>query len=142
MKGSYRFVDHTADRRLRVRGETKEELYRGALSGLRELLDGDQQDTWSGRSEKKMSCQITLEAGDSTLLLLDFLSEVLTLSHIEKAIFTGVEFSELQECKLQATLFGRRVEGFAEEVKAVTYHEADLVRNAEGEWETTIIFDI
>jgi SHS2 domain-containing protein len=43
---------------------------------------------------------------------------------------------------LEATVYGRKVSGFKEDVKAVTYHEADITENEEGCLETVVVFDI
>ena len=39
-------------------------------------------------------------------------------------------------------LSGTRINNFDEEIKAVTYHEANVIKNKKGLWETCIIFDI
>jgi SHS2 domain-containing protein len=41
-----------------------------------------------------------------------------------------------------ATIKGNRVSYFDEDIKAVTYHEAAVKQNNEGQLETVIIFDI
>ena len=53
-----------------------------------------------------------------------------------------MEFSSLTDCALEAGLEGFEVEVLAKDIKAVTYHEADVRENAEGQFETTIVFDI
>jgi SHS2 domain-containing protein len=79
---------------------------------------------------------------DTTCLLVDYLSDVLTLSYTEKAVFCAVNFHKLEETSLSARIYGRAVEGFDEEIKAVTYHGANVRQNQKKQWETCIIFDI
>ena len=89
-------------------------------------------------SERK----IIVEAPDTTALLIDFLSEVLALSQINKEIYGRMTFSHFSPTKVEATLGGVMAEKFDEDIKAVTYHEADVRQNEKGEWETMIVFDI
>jgi len=44
--------------------------------------------------------------------------------------------------RVRAELARRPVDGFGEDVKAVTYHEAEIRRNAAGGFETRLVFDI
>ena len=86
--------------------------------------------------------KINLSATDTTSLLIDFLSEALTYSQEERAVFTKVLFSDLDEKNIAAEIYGQTVDDFGEDIKAVTYHEANVVKNNRGNWETVIIFDI
>jgi SHS2 domain-containing protein len=92
--------------------------------------------------EPKITEVVELKSPDRTTLLIDFLSEVLTLSQIHKAIFSEFDINRMTDCQLSATLTGRKVGMFDEDIKAVTYHEADITLNEDGDWETKIIFDI
>ena len=44
--------------------------------------------------------------------------------------------------RVRAELAGRAVDGFGEDIKAVTYNEAEIRRNAAGNLETMLVFDI
>jgi len=85
---------------------------------------------------------VTVYASDRTALLVDFLNEALSLAQIHKEVYLSVAFSTFSEIALEATLKGAKVDEFNEDIKAVTYHEADVRQNEKGEWETTLIFDI
>ncbi len=138
MAGSFTFMDHTADRRLKVKGDDLESLFIEGVKGLAYLLQVDMQKI-HGASVKRT---IDIEAPDTTSLLIDFLSEVLTYTHIDKSVYEKVQFEFLEPRHLKARIFGHRVEGFAEEVKAVTYHEAEVSQVENGTWESMVIFDI
>ncbi len=84
---------------------------------------------------------VSVDAADSTLLLVDFLNAALTASHIHRYAFTEVDFQSFEATRLAATLIGQRVRGFAEDVKSVTYHEAQVVGDAQG-WRVTLVLDI
>ena len=125
---------HTADVRLRGTSPALEELFAEAVMALAELME-------PGGAGEPLSREITLEARDTTSLLVDFLNEVLTLMHIEHAAFGETRFASLSETGLRATISGTRVESFDEDVKSVTYHEAHLARDANG-WTVTLVLDI
>ena len=125
---------HTADVRLRGTAPTLEELFAGAVPALTAVMH-------PVGASAAVEVEIELDAADTTALLVDFLNEVLTLMHIEHAAFAGTRFASLTETALRATISGRRVEGFDEDVKSVTYHEAH-VRHERGEWLVTLVLDI
>lgn len=131
----FEVIQHTADIRIRVEAATLEELFEDALRGLMEFMAGG---AVAGESAND---DIVVEAPDTTALLVDFLNEALTRAHLRRALFSGVTFSELAETHLRATLHAAAVE-LAEDVKAVTYHEADVRRTADGRWTTMLVLDV
>ncbi len=133
----YSFHEHTADIRMNVTGKTLEELFQDALLGMVEIMDPVR--------PQKMSIikrEIAIEAPDATALLIDFLNDVLTRMHTKREVYTNVQLQPMTERLLKAKLEGYEAETFSEDIKAVTYHEADVKKNSGGEWGTTIIFDI
>lgn len=136
---NYQFLAHTADVRLLVHASTVPELFEVALEGMNALL----KPVLSPQAVAQVVSEtITLMASDETALLVDFLSAVLTLSVINKAIFYQVVFTRLTSTDLEATLTGKRVVSFGEDIKAVTYHGATVVHGADGAYEVTVTFDI
>jgi SHS2 domain-containing protein len=101
-----------------------------------------QPDGCQGGGSYPLRHALQLQSVDTTVLLVDFLSEVLTLSHEEKAVFCALEVQQLNETAIAAQIAGRPADGFAEDIKAVTYHEAEVRQNDAGKWETMLIFDI
>jgi SHS2 domain-containing protein len=61
---------------------------------------------------------------------------------LDKAVFCDVEVIQLTETSFEASVSGVNVEHFVEDLKAVTYHEAEVRQTDDGYWETMIIFDI
>ena len=139
MAGSTEILKHTADIRLKARGETFSDLLDSSLEGMnRLLLPGFEK---KGR-KITVKQQVHVESGDRTSLLVDFISEILTLSYMYKSIFFKLSIDHITEREVTAIVEGTKVDGFEEDIKAVTYHEADVSKNASDEWETIIIFDI
>ena len=134
---TYKMLEHTADVRIFVQGDSLEELFLDAVYGMMEILKPrfDNQKQVTQRA-------ITLEAADITALLIDFLNEVLLASQINKEAYDEVIFKTLSLRSLEAILRGVAVRSFDEDIKAVTYHEAEIRRTEDGKWETMIIFDI
>ncbi|NAS12267.1 archease [Poritiphilus flavus] len=132
-------LSHTADEAIKVEGFGLDDLFRNALKGMNNILKKGFCDT-----VKRFDCQmqIEVESTSKTCLLIDFLSEILTLSYVQKAIFCGVYFSHFSKNKLVATVYGTWFDQFEEEIKAITYHEAHIRRTEKGLWETCIIFDV
>ena len=60
---------------------------------------------------------------------------------VHRRTFTGASFASLGETHLSATLTSVPAAAFDEDVKAVTYHEAEVRRSGE-EWTTMLVLDI
>jgi SHS2 domain-containing protein len=135
---SYKHLPHTADTRLYVEADSIEELFRGALKGMTDIIKKNA----CGSKVETERRTIEVKSVDQTSLLIDFLSEILSYSHEEGNIYCRVKFLKLSEKKLTADIFGRSADGFDEDIKAVTYHEAEIKKNGKGNWEVTIVFDI
>ena len=131
-------LGHTADVRLQVEGDTLKELFTAAVEGMAAIIKNDSCE----ENENHIEESILISSLDSTKLLIDFLSAILTKSHINETIYCRAEFHELSENNVKATIYGHKVEDFDEDIKAVTYHEADIQKNEKGNFETIILFDI
>jgi SHS2 domain-containing protein len=131
----YEILQHTADVRLRVTASSLEELFADALRGLMEVMHGA---SVAGGEETE---SIELDSVDLTALLVDFLNEALVRAVVRRRTFTGASFESLGETHLSATLTSVPAVSFDEDVKAVTYHEAEVRRSGEG-WTTMLVLDI
>ncbi|WP_281542262.1 archease [Maribacter aestuarii] len=133
------YLPHTADIRMKIEGSHLEELFRAGVKGMSHILKAGFCDRNVG-----FDCKLVLEitALDSTCLLIDFLSEALSTSYAENAIFCEVEFLDFTPHHTIAEIRGKKIQGFDEEIKAVTYHEADVCKNNRDQWATLVIFDI
>ncbi|AHM56820.1 hypothetical protein EAL2_c15250 [Peptoclostridium acidaminophilum DSM 3953] len=134
----YSYLEHICDIRLKVEADSMEELFKAALDGMNSIIAGGAAEGLPESFERR----ICVESMDYTCLLVDFLSEVLLLTHSHYNIFSRIEIESLSSSRLEAVLHGRRVEEFDEDIKAVTYHEAEVVKNSQGNYESVIVFDI
>jgi SHS2 domain-containing protein len=135
---NYKLLPHTADIKLYVEADTIEELFRGAMKGMMDVIKTN---ACQDKTET-ITRTIEVESLDQTELLIDFLSEVLTYTQEEAGVFCRVKFLELNEKNLKAQIFGREEEKFNTDVKGVTYHDAQIKKNKNGNYEVTIVFDI
>ena len=135
---NYKLLPHTADIRLYVEADTLEELFKGALNGMCDIIKKDASSV-KVETESKM---IEIEALDITSVLIDFLSEVLEFCQEEGNIYCRTKILTLNDTSIKAEIFGREAEGFDRDVKAVTYHNAEIKKNEKGNFEVTIVFDI
>lgn len=135
----YSYHSHTADVIMKVRANSLKELFETAMRGTSNLLKNDFcNQMFPNGSPKK----IILKSVDGIALLVDFLSEVLLNSHINKTIYCNLNIVKLTDIEIDATIYGTPVDYFDEDIKAVTYHEASLFKNKNNQWEANIIFDI
>jgi SHS2 domain-containing protein len=132
-------IEHVSDIVLHAWGTTRKEVFRSALCEMNEVLKPG---GCNGPRHSDYCTRIRIESPDSVALLVDFLSEVLALSLIQKSLFCYVYFELLEEHRLSARLFGRWHDGLENEIKAVTYHEAELRRNSNGRWIANILCDL
>ena len=134
---SFEILPHTSDFRLKITGNSQKELFTGAISGMNSVLK-----TIDIYEKGEISLNIEIQSDDTSMLIIDFLSEVLSLSYIKKAIFNDIQFRELTEKKVIANIMGISVDGFDEDIKGVSYSEIEIKRNEVGELEAIVVFDI
>lgn len=137
MDRGFEILPHTADMRIKVWGHTLEELFENALRAAAFYLKPD------ASSKSKIKRTLKINSVDINSLLVDFLSEAITLSDINNAVFGEVKFEKLGENFLEGELHGVKVDGFDKDIKAVSYHEVDIKKNPEtGMYETVLVFDV
>ena len=135
----FQILPHTADLRLKVYGKDLPELFGNAALGLAHVLYKD--------AEKKIKLargaeKIVVEADGAETLLVSFLNQILSLSNINKKVYPKVKVLYFSPQKLEAQFSGITVDGFDEDIKAVSYHEVKIEKSKEGIFETTIVLDI
>lgn len=135
-------LEHMTDVAIRVEGRTPARLFAHALEEMNQILSPE-----TCRNPRHADCfmEFEIRAPDPTALLVDFLSECLALTYIQRALFCYVHFFEIEQIDpttLRARIYGRWYKTLENEIKAVTFHGADVRQNGEGNWETTLLFDL
>lgn len=143
----FEILPHTADIKVRIYGETKEELFRNALIGMFQAV-GPRSPECSVVNERLMCPslpvhhEVVVTSPDQEALLVDFLSEALYLSDVHNQAYLDAKIHTLTDTHIKATLLGVNITGFeVVEIKAVTYHELAIVQH-NGMWQADIVFDI
>jgi SHS2 domain-containing protein len=131
----FELIPHTADVRVRIEASSLEELFRDAVRGLNAAMHAH-----GGGTAVRRTISVH-DSADTTSLLVDFLNEVLHRAHVGAERFEEVRFTRFDELSLDAELTGVTPASFDEDVKAVTYHEAEI-RLEEETWTTMLVFDI
>lgn len=136
-RNPYIILEHTGDAKIRVFGKTNEELFLNAMRGMCDLVRP------RGEEEgKKIKRKIKIISQDKNALLVDFLSEINYLMQTKREIYHTLRVLKLSDRELEAELSGKKVEGFGEEIKAVTHYGLEIKRNARGFFQATVVFDI
>ena len=135
---SYKFLPHTADVRILAQGSSIAELFCASLEALCQVLvPSDSFD----RNNASLSLIIEIESTDTTTLLIDFLSAALTRMYLNNALLPFATFELLTDTSVKAVISGFEALDFQEDVKAVTYHEAEVTKVGNS-YKTTIVIDI
>ena len=135
---SVRILSHTSDIRLLIKSNSRHELFKAGILGLSQIMAPPVK-------EKKYEFfeTIRVESMDLTALFIDMLNEVLSLDHIHKCIFDDIKRLEIYDKRIvEVEIGGYPVSAFIKDVKAVTYHEAEIRHSAAGILQTLVILDI
>ena len=134
---NYEILEHKADLKIRAFGKDKPELFSNALGGMSESMKAEVK-----KPEKKFKREIKIKSADLPSLLVDFLSEALYLSQVQKEVFSDIIIKKFTDKELEGVITGQKIERFGEDIKAVTYHQLEVKQNKDGSWQATILFDI
>ncbi|OPX28759.1 MAG: hypothetical protein B1H08_05295 [Candidatus Omnitrophica bacterium 4484_171] len=139
---NYKFIEHTADIALEVRGKTVPELFMNSAEGLFSLI-------YPGRITRKIresERHIHIKAETLEDLLIDWLNELISIFYtyhfLPKSYNIEVKAADVKV--LKGIIKGSvdiDESKIAEEVKSAAYHNVKIKREAEG-FRTIIIFDV
>ncbi|HET8977964.1 MAG TPA: archease [Solirubrobacteraceae bacterium] len=132
----YRWVDHTAELELEIRGGTARAVFAEALRAFAELAGDGHMPRHAGAVWR----EIVLEANERAVLLAQWLDELAYLAETEDLVPEAIEAFDLADSGLRATVRGhtgrpRNV------IKGVTYHRLSFARAGDG-FRATVILDV
>ena len=137
-RGSFEYIDHTADVGIRVEAPTLEDIFETAGLAFTELV------TTVASIDCREKRRFQLEEGDIETLLVSWLQELLYLLDTEDLVFGRFQV-KLDNFSLEAVAWGDvfdpNIHTMKTEIKAVTYHQLEVTRSDRG-WQAQIIFDI
>lgn len=134
----YRIIDRTAGNiRLHIEAKTPEELFADAVRGLMDLMQPEA-DPGVAVAER----ELVIHAPDQTSLIVDFLKELLADSYARKEMVQDVTIRHLSDDYIESDIRTVPAISFGEELKGVSYREADVHQRPDGMWEVSLIFDV
>ncbi|MBP1721013.1 MAG: putative cytosolic protein [Deltaproteobacteria bacterium] len=136
---TYKPIDHTADLRIEISGKDEKEVYQNAGMAVHDLIADLR------HVKPKEVRKVTVEGRDREDLLVNFLREILYLYNGEHWLLKKLTIVKFGRGKIEAMLtgepFDRSRHGLKHEIKAVTYHQAEVKETQEG-WKARVIFDV
>ena len=129
-------IEHTADHALKVYGKDLRELFISAAQGMTSLMLAD----ISGVSAE-IAKAIKLETIDTESLLVEWLNELAYWAEVEMIVFSTFKIHTITATAIDASTMGARVAALEKNIKAVTYHNLNIVKTRQG-LEATIVFDV
>jgi SHS2 domain-containing protein len=129
-------VEHTADWALRVRGRDWPEFLVNAAYGMASLLVAE-----PATIPLEVERQVELDAFDGESLLVNWLGELAYWTEVELLVFRQFDLTGATPTHLQATVRGGYVPTLQKHIKAVTYHNLEIMTTDAG-FEATIVFDV
>ena len=133
---NFREIEHTADYAIRVDGGDLTGLFASAARGMICLMGLDPQ-----ALSRQVRRDFTLTAMDAESLLVEWLSEIAYWAEMEMLIFHHFEFGEVSDTLLSVSAAGCRVAALEKHIKAVTYHNLEIIRTEAG-LSATVVFDV
>ena len=131
--------DHTADVGLDARADTLAELFEALGEGLADVVCP------RGPVAEAQKQAVYVEAEDVEALAVDFLCEVLAAIQEQRFVVASVSVKEVSDTAVTAELAGESYDEtrheIATEVKAVTYHQLKIAREADN-WVGRVILDL
>ena len=134
--GGFEELEHTADKALHIHGRNLEQLLVSAAKGMNNLMITD-----VSKPSTRIKKSVAVEALDAESLLVEWLSELAYLAETEMLVFNKFDFHTVATTHVRATLWGGPVQKLEKHIKAVTYHNLEIVETDTG-LEATVVFDV
>jgi SHS2 domain-containing protein len=128
-------VEHTADWAIRVRGTTLPELFVNAASGMYSLV--------ADLSSVRPTVEHVIEVNgiDAEALLVNWLNELVYHTEMDGDVFCAFHLESFEPTHLRARARAGRGIKLKKQIKAVTFHNLQIV-SGEGGYQVTIVFDV
>lgn len=131
--------EHTADIGLAGRADSLGELFEALAEGLAGLVCP------RGQVTAAQTRSVQVEAEDVEASLVDFLVEVMTAVQVDRFLVAEVRVTEITPLAVSADLAGEPYDAdrheWGHEVKAITYHQLKVAREADA-WVGRVIVDV
>jgi SHS2 domain-containing protein len=120
MDKEFEILEHTADVGIIAYGSSMKEAFTNASKGMFSLI------TELENIEETEQRDVNLTSSDQESLLVEWLNELIYLFDVENIIFKRFDITHLSDTKLEARIYGEKVDISKHElkvgIKATTYH--------------------
>ncbi|MGC8998988.1 MAG: archease [Candidatus Bathyarchaeia archaeon] len=138
-KRNFEFLEHTADAYIAAYGKDLAEAFENAAAAMFEVM------TDIEKVKPEVEDYVEVEAADEYALLYNWLEELLVKSEINEMLYSKFEICEIAKTadgfRLKAKLWGEKFNSEKHPqkvgVKAVTYHQMEIIKEPE---KTTVKF--
>jgi len=139
----YEYLYHIADAKFRAFGRTMEEAFENAALAMFNIMINT---SYLGTSESK---DIEVESRDIKGLLVEWLSELLYLFDVDEIIFSEFKIISIEKTNdgfsLKGKASGEPIDlmrhNFDTQVKAVTFHDLEVVEDEAGRFCVQVVVD-
>jgi len=128
-------IEHTADWAIRVRGTTLPGLLVNAALGMYNLMADLSSVT------PALERAIEVKGVDAEALLVNWLNELVYHTEMDGEVFCGFRIESFEPTSLRASAYGSRGIKLKKQIKAVTFHNLQIVSTGDG-YEVTLVFDV
>jgi SHS2 domain-containing protein len=136
MSTGFTEIEHTADYALRITGRDFAEMLVNAARGMVSLMVTD-----PAALPTEVEQSLELDALDAESMLVEWLNELAYWAEIEGLVFHRFELHRVTLTALQATVRGGHTPELQKHIKAVTFHNLQIIETDDG-LETTVVFDV
>lgn len=137
----YELIDHTADIGIRVKGSSLEDLFIKAAEAFVDISIESKR-----TSIPAIEVPIAVEADSVDQLLVRWLQELLYIFETRHLVLSLFWIDEIDERHLVGSAKGTKFDSMRHSqkfgIKAVTYHQIEVVKDEGGSWYAKVIFDI
>lgn len=107
-----------------------------AAQGMTQLMLGD-----VSKISNEIEKSIELQAADPESLLVEWLGELAYWAETEMLVFKKFKITNVTATSLEAIALGGKVAELEKHIKAVTYHNLEIMQTPGG-LEATVVFDV
>mgnify|MGYP001815129982 FL=1 len=129
-------IEHNEDLALRICWSNLAEFLLNAARGMTSLMTT--RHTPCAEHQEKF---VALEAMDTETLLVDWLSELAYWAESEMLVFHEFKIESVSPTHLKVRMYGTRLTRLEKHIKAVTYHNLEIVQTGNG-LTATVVFDV
>ena len=137
----FEVIDHTADISIRVFGKTPEEIVFNSINGLFSIVYNEKEYSGNEKEYKYIFSELTFEEN-----IINLLNKLLYEIEVNFLFFNKIKEIKITGKKLKIVITAIKIKKeekiITRIIKAVTYHNANLIINKEGSYQIDLVLDV